>query len=89
MAVAGSHHLRQRDFVHLADIKPRSNAYIAWEHRRHRQAHWLVECAAEFVSLLYLLEAAIKGLMGCRNRWVSSFTSSLVGPLRAAMEIED
>lgn len=49
-AAAGTHHLRQRDFVHLADIKPRSAGHIAWERRRHRQAHWLVECLAEFVS---------------------------------------
>ena len=50
MAAAGMHVLRRGDVVHLADIKPRSNAHIAWERVRHRQAHWLVECAAEFVS---------------------------------------
>ena len=52
---AGMHALRRRDVVHLADIKPRSNAYVAWERVRHRQAHWFVECAAEFVSALFLL----------------------------------
>ncbi|KAI8975901.1 aquaporin-like protein [Trametes punicea] len=59
MAVAGSHHLRQREFVHLADIKPRSNAYIAWERRRHRQAHWLVECIAEMMGVFFYVYAGV------------------------------
>ncbi|KAI0633651.1 aquaporin-like protein [Trametes polyzona] len=59
MAVAGAHHLRQRDFVHLADIKPRPNAYIAWERRRHRQAHWLVECLAEFMGVFFYVYAGV------------------------------
>ena len=49
---AGMHALRRRDVVHLADIKPRSNARVAWERVRHRQAHWVVECLAEMVSPL-------------------------------------
>lgn len=51
MAVAGIHMLPRREQVHLADIKPRFNSYVAWERVRHRQAHWLVECLAEFVSV--------------------------------------
>ena len=50
MAVqAGMHALRRTDVVHLADIKPRSDAQVSWERVRHRQAHWFVECCAEFV----------------------------------------
>ena len=50
MAVAGIHMLPRREQVHLADIKPRFNSYVAWERVRHRQAHWLVEGLAEFVN---------------------------------------
>ncbi|KAI0661138.1 aquaporin-like protein [Cubamyces menziesii] len=75
MAVAGSHHLRQRDFVHLADIKPRSNAYIAWEHRRHRQAHWLVECAAEFMGVFFYVFAGV----GSTASFILSGTAQLNG----------
>ena len=59
MATAGAHPLRRRDVVHLADIKPRSNERVTWERVRHRQAHWLVEMMAEFVSALpmYLLSS--------------------------------
>ncbi|TBU53757.1 aquaporin-like protein [Dichomitus squalens] len=41
---------RERDFIHLADVKPRLNAQIVWERRRRRNVHWLAECAAEFVG---------------------------------------
>lgn len=40
----------EREFIHLADVKPRFGAQIAWERRRGRKAHWFSECAAEFVS---------------------------------------
>ncbi|KAI0371077.1 aquaporin-like protein [Pilatotrama ljubarskyi] len=59
MTAAGTHHLRQREQVHLADIKPRTNAYIAWERRRHRQAHWLVECMAEFMGVFFYVYAGV------------------------------
>ncbi|KAI0768698.1 aquaporin-like protein [Trametes elegans] len=59
MVAAGAHPLRQREFVHLADIKPRSNAFIAWERRRHRQAHWLVECIAEFMGVFFYVYAGV------------------------------
>ncbi|KAI0356340.1 aquaporin-like protein [Trametes cingulata] len=59
MTAAGAHHLRQRELVHLADIKPRTNAYIAWERRRHRQAHWLVECIAEFMGVFFYVYAGV------------------------------
>lgn len=77
MAVAGTHQLRQRDFVHLADIKPRSSAHIAWERRRHRQAHWFVECFAEFVSAISLvpMASATRTLTRFVGRWASSSTS--------------
>ncbi|EIW63166.1 aquaporin-like protein [Trametes versicolor FP-101664 SS1] len=58
-AAAGTHHLRQREFVHLADIKPRSSGHIAWERRRHRQAHWLVECLAEFMGVFFYVYAGV------------------------------
>lgn len=41
---------RRADVVHYADIMPRSNTRAGWDRVRHRQAHWFVECAAEFVS---------------------------------------
>ncbi|KAH9894963.1 aquaporin-like protein [Cubamyces lactineus] len=75
MAVAGSHHLRHRDFVHLADIKPRSNTYIAWEHRRHRQAHWLVECIAEFMGVFFYVFAGV----GSTASFILSGTAQLNG----------
>ncbi|CDO72795.1 hypothetical protein BN946_scf184994.g48 [Trametes cinnabarina] len=74
MAVAGQHHLRHRDFIHLADIKPRSNAYIAWERRRHRQAHWLVECIAEF-SFMIAIDAGV----GSAATYLLSNTAQLNG----------
>ena len=43
----------ERDFVYLADVRPRFAAQIAWERRRGRKAHWFSECAAEFVSTKY------------------------------------
>lgn len=51
MTSAGMHQLPRREYVHLADIKPRSDAHVNWEHRRHHQVHWLAECIAEFVSI--------------------------------------
>ncbi|KAI0644605.1 aquaporin-like protein [Trametes meyenii] len=59
MTAAGTHQLRQREFVHLADIKPRTNTFIAWERRRHRQAHWLVECIAEFTGVFFYVYAGV------------------------------
>lgn len=47
--------LRRPNAIHLADIKPRNNVTVAWERVRHRQAHWFVECAAEFVSSLTIV----------------------------------
>ena len=44
---------RERAFVHLADVKQRLNAQVIWERRRRKKAHWLAECAAEFVSTLF------------------------------------
>lgn len=44
------HQLPRRDVVHLADVQTRSQVFTVWERYRHRQAHWLVECAAETVS---------------------------------------
>ena len=52
--------LRRPDTVHLADIKPRPAIQVSWERIRHRQAHWLVECAAEFVSLLFAVCARVR-----------------------------
>ncbi|OSD01282.1 aquaporin-like protein [Trametes coccinea BRFM310] len=75
MAVAGQHHLRHRDFIHLADIKPRSNAYIAWERRRHRQAHWLVECMAEFMGVFFYVYAGV----GSAASYLLSNTAQLNG----------
>ncbi|KAI0745100.1 aquaporin-like protein [Earliella scabrosa] len=45
--------LRRPDTVHLADIKPRPAIQVSWERIRHRQAHWLVECAAEFMGVFF------------------------------------
>ncbi|KAI0780179.1 aquaporin-like protein [Fomes fomentarius] len=45
--------LRRPNAIHLADIKPRNNATVAWERIRHRQAHWFVECAAEFMGVFF------------------------------------
>ncbi|KAI1791276.1 aquaporin-like protein [Ganoderma leucocontextum] len=49
----------ERDFVHLADVKPRLDAQIAWERRRRRKAHWFSECAAEFVGTFFYVYAGI------------------------------
>ncbi|KAH9940547.1 aquaporin-like protein [Epithele typhae] len=59
MATAGMHHLRRRDVVHYADIEPRSNAFVGWERVRHRQAHWFVECAAEFMGVFFYVYAGV------------------------------
>lgn len=34
-------------FIHLSEIGQRPRWLRAWEHTRHRNAHWLVECVAE------------------------------------------
>ncbi|KAM5543170.1 hypothetical protein V8D89_003044 [Ganoderma adspersum] len=52
----------ERDFIHLADIKPRFGAQIAWERRRGRRAHWFSECAAEFVGTFFYVYA---GRLNC------------------------
>lgn len=36
---------------HLADVEPRPAIFRSWERARERQAHWLVECIAEMVTL--------------------------------------
>jgi hypothetical protein len=36
---------------HLADIESRPAIFRSWERTRQRQAHWLVECIAEMVTL--------------------------------------
>ncbi|KAI0829875.1 aquaporin-like protein [Trametes gibbosa] len=59
MTAAGAHQLRQGNFVHLADIKARSSAFISWERRRHRQAHWLVECIAEATGVFFYVFAGV------------------------------
>ena len=47
-----SHTDSQQRFVPLREVQPSSVPTVVrtWERVRHRQAHWLVECAAEFVS---------------------------------------
>ncbi|KAI1791277.1 aquaporin-like protein [Ganoderma leucocontextum] len=64
MVTAGSHPLRRRDVVHLADIKPRSNVHVAWERVRHRQAHWFVEMAAEFMGVFFYIYAGVGSTAG-------------------------
>ncbi|KAM5543171.1 hypothetical protein V8D89_003045 [Ganoderma adspersum] len=64
MATAGAHPLRRRDVVHLADIKPRSNARVAWERIRHRQAHWFIEMFAEFLGVFFYIYAGVGSTAG-------------------------
>ncbi|OBZ67054.1 Glycerol uptake facilitator protein [Grifola frondosa] len=54
-----THQLPRRDFVHLADIQSRPSLYTLWERRRHRQAHWLVECLAEFMGVFFYVYAGV------------------------------
>jgi hypothetical protein len=49
------------EFIHLHDIEPRTGAMAAVERFRHRQAHWLAECAAEAVRATFGLDALCCG----------------------------
>ncbi|KAI0780180.1 aquaporin-like protein [Fomes fomentarius] len=50
-----THLLHRKGLVHLADIKPRSDARVRWDRRRHRQAHWFSECAGEFIGTFFFV----------------------------------
>lgn len=43
--------LPQPQFTHLADVYQRPGFLRRWERVRHKEAHWFVECMAEFVSV--------------------------------------
>jgi len=54
MATNSPHHP-----THLADIRVRPRLFAAWEKRRHRQAHWFVECFAEALGVFFYCYAGI------------------------------
>ncbi|THH29258.1 hypothetical protein EUX98_g4917 [Antrodiella citrinella] len=45
--------------VHLEDISRRPALMVSWEKFRYRQAHWFVECVAEFMGVLIYTFAAV------------------------------
>ncbi|TCD65342.1 hypothetical protein EIP91_002780 [Steccherinum ochraceum] len=58
------HPLPQRSFVHLADIVQRPALLSSWERLRHRQAHWFVECVAEFTAAFLYTYAGVGSQAG-------------------------
>lgn len=56
-----AHPLPRPNFTHLADVVQRPRFLTHWERVRHRQAHWFVECMAEFVSSYYACYAFFDG----------------------------
>ena len=46
-------HAEEPKFIHVGELVPRPGFMRTWEKLRHAQAHWLVECVAEFVSDKY------------------------------------
>ncbi|GJF00116.1 aquaporin-like protein [Phanerochaete sordida] len=58
------HQLPHRDVVHLADIHPRQRVFSVWERYRHRQAHWFVECIAEFMGVFFYVYAGVGSTAG-------------------------
>ncbi|KAI0070601.1 aquaporin-like protein [Panus rudis PR-1116 ss-1] len=57
--MAAHHPLPHRNFTHLADIQDRPGFLKRWERVRHRQAHWLVECIAEFAGVFLYVFAGV------------------------------
>jgi len=67
--------------IHLNDIRPRPAFLQAWERVRHRQLHWLMECMAEFVRLLFsfvFIPARVCAADMCADRSACSCTATLV-----------
>ncbi|EJD06583.1 aquaporin-like protein [Fomitiporia mediterranea MF3/22] len=52
-------HAEPPKFIHIADVVPRPAALKAWERQRHRRAHWLVECMAEFMGVFIYCYAGV------------------------------
>ncbi|KAJ3551987.1 hypothetical protein NM688_g4395 [Phlebia brevispora] len=59
IAAMPEHVLPRPDFVHLADVHPRPHVLSMWERRRHRQAHWFVECVAEAMGVFLYVYAGV------------------------------
>ncbi|OCH86378.1 aquaporin-like protein [Obba rivulosa] len=57
------HQYPHREFVHLADHEQRPAILQRWERRRHREAHWLVECIAESVGVFLYVYAGVGSAM--------------------------
>lgn len=73
---------RPQHLVHLSEVHPRSFTVLnSWERVRHRQAHWFVECAAEFVRCPSLRRGRYLDLTHCLLSRLGCFsTCSQVRP---------
>ncbi|KAK7685269.1 hypothetical protein QCA50_011632 [Cerrena zonata] len=54
-----AHPLPRPNFTHLADVQERPRFLTHWERVRHRQAHWFVECVAEFTGVFLYTFAGV------------------------------
>lgn len=54
-----AHPLPRPNFTHLADVVQRPRFLTHWERVRHRQAHWFVECMAEFTGVFLYVFAGV------------------------------
>ncbi|KAI0785555.1 aquaporin-like protein [Abortiporus biennis] len=57
--MATTHPFPKKEFVHLADVAARPGFLTKWERRRHTQAHWFVELAAEFIGVFIYVFAGV------------------------------
>lgn len=78
---AAPHPLPKPNFVHLADIVERPSVLVSWERTRHRQAHWLMECVAEFTGVFLYVFA------GCGSQAAYVLGSLAELPLSSVLQI--